>query len=179
MLSPSPYDSAGNRGSKSALAVSTPIDSATNEKIGVIQSAIDREEQGDKAFDPEVEGQEAPKRPFLLTHAFIIGSAMILVVVVEMACIAKVCNRGMVVDCWLIRVRAAYNRSPIGWKILAICNGGFTCHVLGKTCKLTICRLPPFRCSPHSLWFVANEISHIKIIVLPASTPLTSFHSSS
>jgi len=66
------------------------VDAAMNEKIGVIQSAIEREEQGDKVFDPELEGQEAPKRPFLLAHAMIIGMAMILVVVVEMACIAKV-----------------------------------------------------------------------------------------
>lgn len=60
-----------------------------NEKWGVIEQAIAREEEGDKAFDPEKDGAEAPKRPFLLTHALCIGLAMILVVVVEMACVAK------------------------------------------------------------------------------------------
>lgn len=63
-----------------------------NEKIGVVQTAIEREEQGDKIFDPEKEGHEPPKRPFLITHALIIGLAMVLVVVVEMACLAKVRN---------------------------------------------------------------------------------------
>jgi len=80
-------------------ASATPVDPAMNEKIGVIQSAIEREEQGDKVFDPELEGQEAPKRPFLLTHAMIVGLAMILVVVVEMACVAKVSG-----GCQLTRV---------------------------------------------------------------------------
>ncbi|KAF8242296.1 hypothetical protein K440DRAFT_607581 [Wilcoxina mikolae CBS 423.85] len=86
LSSPSPYPSHHRR---SVLPSHTPVDAATNEKIGVIQSAIDAEIQGDRVFDPEVEGQEAPPRPFLLTHAWIVGTAMILVVVVEMACIAK------------------------------------------------------------------------------------------
>jgi hypothetical protein len=69
---------------------SLPEDPAIIERISVIQTAFEREEQGDRVFDPEKEGQEAPKRPFLLTHALIIGLAIVLVVVVEMACIAKV-----------------------------------------------------------------------------------------
>ncbi|TKA53497.1 hypothetical protein B0A55_12355 [Friedmanniomyces simplex] len=60
-----------------------------NEKYDVIKSAIAREEEGDKAYDPEKDGTHAPKRPFLLVHAACIGSAMVLVVVVEMACVAK------------------------------------------------------------------------------------------
>ncbi|KAK3679131.1 hypothetical protein LTR78_000691 [Recurvomyces mirabilis] len=64
-------------------------DPAYNEKYDVIKSAIAREEEGDKAYDPERDGKEAPKRPFLLVHALCIGFAMVLVVIVEMACIAK------------------------------------------------------------------------------------------
>ena len=60
-----------------------------NEKFDVIKTAIAREEEGDKAYDPEKDGTEAPKRPFLLVHAACIGLAMVLVVVVEMACVAK------------------------------------------------------------------------------------------
>ena len=55
----------------------------------VIQSAIAREEEGDKAYDPERDGAEAPHRPFLLWHAGCIALAMVLVVLVEFACIAK------------------------------------------------------------------------------------------
>ncbi|KAK0664079.1 hypothetical protein DIS24_g683 [Lasiodiplodia hormozganensis] len=60
-----------------------------DEKRRVIDTALEREDQGDKFFDPERDGLEVPKRPFLLTHAVIVGLAMILVVVVEMACVAK------------------------------------------------------------------------------------------
>ncbi|KAK3112111.1 hypothetical protein LTR53_011951 [Teratosphaeriaceae sp. CCFEE 6253] len=60
-----------------------------NEKYDVIKSAIAREEEGDKAYDPEKDGTEVPTRPFLLVHAACIGLAMVLVVVVEMACVAK------------------------------------------------------------------------------------------
>ncbi|KAL1616786.1 hypothetical protein SLS54_008178 [Diplodia seriata] len=65
------------------------VDFAIDEKRKVIDSAIEREDQGEKLFDPERDGLEVPKRPFLLTHAVIVGLAMILVVVVEMACVAK------------------------------------------------------------------------------------------
>ena len=60
-----------------------------NEKYDVIKSAIAREEEGDKAYDPERDGTEAPQRPFCLTHAVCISLAMVLVVVVEMACVAS------------------------------------------------------------------------------------------
>lgn len=60
-----------------------------SEKIEAIDRAIEVEELGDKAFDVEKEGEAPPPRPFLLTHALLVGLAMILVVVVEMACLAK------------------------------------------------------------------------------------------
>jgi cellulose synthase/poly-beta-1,6-N-acetylglucosamine synthase-like glycosyltransferase len=63
--------------------------SVMDEKLGVIQAALEKEEQGDKAFDPENESQEAPKRPFMLIHACMIGLSIILCIVVEMACVAK------------------------------------------------------------------------------------------
>ena len=67
----------------------TPVQS---EKFEVIKTAIAREEEGDQAYDPERDGVEAPHRPFLLTHAFMVSLAMILVVVVEFACIASKCG---------------------------------------------------------------------------------------
>ena len=60
-----------------------------NEKFDVIQTAIAREEEGDQAYDPEKDGVEAPQRQLLLTHAVMVSLAMILVVVVEFACIAS------------------------------------------------------------------------------------------
>lgn len=59
------------------------------EQFDVIQTAIAREEEGEKAYDPEKDGTEIPHRPLLLWHAGVIGLAMILVVVVEFACVAK------------------------------------------------------------------------------------------
>jgi hypothetical protein len=61
----------------------------SSEKFEVIQSAIAIEEEGDRAYDPEKDGKEAPQRQFMLTHAVCISLAMVLVVVVEMACIAS------------------------------------------------------------------------------------------
>ena len=61
----------------------------STEKFDVIKTAIAREEEGDKAYDPERDGTEAPKRPFKLTHAVCISLAMVLVVVVECACVAS------------------------------------------------------------------------------------------
>ena len=59
------------------------------EQFEVIQTAIAREEEGEKAYDPEKDGTEVPHRPLLLWHAGVIGLAMVLVVIVEFACIAK------------------------------------------------------------------------------------------
>jgi len=67
-----------------------PIDAQTNEKIGVVESAIKWEEDGDKIYDPEKDGPGGPPpRPFLLTHSVIIALSVVLVVVVELACVAK------------------------------------------------------------------------------------------
>ena len=66
--------------------ISTP---ESNQKLDAIQIAIAKEEEGDQAYDPEKDGKEAPTRKFMLTHAVCIAIAMVLVVVVEMACVAS------------------------------------------------------------------------------------------
>jgi hypothetical protein len=60
-----------------------------HEMLGAIENAIEKEERGDQAFDADKEGMAPPPRPFLLVHAMLVGLAMILAVVVEMACVAK------------------------------------------------------------------------------------------
>lgn len=64
-------------------------DSNYKEKVQVIETAITKETDP-KAYDPEKDGVAPPTRPFLLNHAASVGVAMALVVVIEMACIAKV-----------------------------------------------------------------------------------------
>jgi cellulose synthase/poly-beta-1,6-N-acetylglucosamine synthase-like glycosyltransferase len=73
----------------SNTAYSGKDDSQYDEKHKVIATAIEKEERGPDAFDPEKDGMAPPKRPFLLVHALLVGLAMILAVVVEMACVAK------------------------------------------------------------------------------------------
>ena len=75
---------------------------AVVEKLNIIQTAVEKEELGDKVFDPEKDGQEAPKRRMLLNHAIIVGASLVLVVVVEMACIAQMI-REMKLDGKMIR----------------------------------------------------------------------------
>ncbi|PVH95875.1 hypothetical protein DM02DRAFT_570462 [Periconia macrospinosa] len=65
-----------------------PLASEMSEKIGAIDRAIEVEEMGDQAYDPEKDA-ELPERKFLLVHAVTIGIAMVLVIVVEMACVAQ------------------------------------------------------------------------------------------
>lgn len=60
-----------------------------DEKVAIIEAAINKETEGDKVFDPEKDGLAPPKRPFLLNHAISVAVAMTLVVIVEMACVAK------------------------------------------------------------------------------------------
>jgi hypothetical protein len=71
-----------------ASAISS--DPEYTEKLEIIQAAIEREENKDTYFDPDIERAEAPKRPFLLLHASVVGVAMTLVILVEMLCIARV-----------------------------------------------------------------------------------------
>jgi hypothetical protein len=71
------------------LSSSALKDESVVEKLNIIQTAVEKEELGDKVFDPAVEGQEAPERKMLLNHALIVGASIVLVVVVEMACIAQ------------------------------------------------------------------------------------------
>jgi hypothetical protein len=47
-----------------------------SEKIGAIDRALEVEELGDQAYDPDKEG-ELPERQFLLVHAVTIGIAMV------------------------------------------------------------------------------------------------------
>jgi hypothetical protein len=68
----------------------TPTDTGMLEKLDAIQVAIDKEEIGSKLYDPENAKPGDFDRPFLLTHAITIGLAIVLVIVVEMACVAKV-----------------------------------------------------------------------------------------
>jgi hypothetical protein len=65
------------------------VDPATNEKLGIVHAALEKEELGNKHYDPEKQKDEDFQRPFLLTHCIMVGLAMVLVVVVEMACVAK------------------------------------------------------------------------------------------
>ena len=65
-------------------------DPEISEKMGIVRAAIEREENKDTYFNPDVETAEAPERPFLLIHAAVIGVAMTLVVFVEMLCVSRV-----------------------------------------------------------------------------------------
>ena len=67
----------------------TPVDAVTSEKMAIVMAAMNKEEHGHKEYDPE-KGDSDMERPFLLNHAVMVGLAMVLVVVVEMACVAKV-----------------------------------------------------------------------------------------
>jgi hypothetical protein len=55
-----------------------PVPSEIDEKIGAIDRAIEVEELGDQAYDPEKEA-DLPERQFLLVHAVTIGIAMVSV----------------------------------------------------------------------------------------------------
>lgn len=65
-------------------------DPEMSEKMGIVRAAIEREENKDIYFNPDVESAEAPERPFLLVHASVIGLAMTLAVFIEMLCVSRV-----------------------------------------------------------------------------------------
>ncbi len=90
----SPYNSMSPPLPQSPSAISSEVDPELSEKWGIVHAAIDREENKDAYFDPDVEGAEPPHRPFLLLHAAVVGVAMTLVVFVEMLCIARVRKLG-------------------------------------------------------------------------------------
>lgn len=69
---------------------SSSIDPELSEKMGIVQAAIEREENRDTYFNADLESAEAPERPFLLVHASVIGFAMTLVVFIEMLCVSRV-----------------------------------------------------------------------------------------
>lgn len=89
MTASSPYHSLTPpmRHTQTPSAVSS--DPGWTEKMGIVQAAIEREENSEAHFDPDVEGVDIPERPFLLLHASVIGVAMTLVVFIEMLCVAK------------------------------------------------------------------------------------------
>lgn len=102
MTAPSPYapmtppigQTPGQTPGRTPSAISE--DPEFNEKMGIVQAAIEREENKDTIFNPDIEAAAPPERPFLLLHAGVIGFAMTLVVFVEMLCasrlITEVCD---------------------------------------------------------------------------------------
>jgi hypothetical protein len=71
----------GGRTRSSMFPISAPmtgqaVPSEMSEKIGAIDRAIEVEELGDQAYDPEKE-RDLPERKFLLVHAVTIGIAMV------------------------------------------------------------------------------------------------------
>ncbi|KAH8657166.1 glycosyl transferase family group 2-domain-containing protein [Tricladium varicosporioides] len=60
-----------------------------NEKMNIVHAAIEKEENKEDHFNPDVESATPPPRPFLLLHACVVGVAMTLVVFVEMLCVAR------------------------------------------------------------------------------------------
>ena len=92
MTATSPYYSMTPPARQTPSAMSTS-DPEVSEKMGIVQAAIEREENQDTYFNADTEAAEVPERPFLLVHASVIGVAMVLVVFVEMLCVARVSLR--------------------------------------------------------------------------------------
>jgi hypothetical protein len=61
-----------------------------DEKHAVFEAAMRVEDGTEEVYDPEAMPVGPSKRPMVLTHSFMVGLAMILVVVVEVFCIANV-----------------------------------------------------------------------------------------
>lgn len=58
------------------------------EKYAIIERAIEVEERGPSDFDAE-KGKKVAKRPFLLTHAWVVTAAVTLAVIVQLASVAE------------------------------------------------------------------------------------------
>lgn len=60
------------------------------EKSQTFETPLRIEEDTDEVYDQESDAAGPSKRPIVLTHSFIVGLAIILVVVVEVFCVATV-----------------------------------------------------------------------------------------
>jgi hypothetical protein len=83
-----PQQTPGQTPGRTPSAISE--DPEFNEKMGIVQAAIEREENKENVFNPDLESATPPERPFLLIHAGVIGFALTLVVFVEMLCASRV-----------------------------------------------------------------------------------------
>ena len=83
-----PQQTPGQTPGRTPSAISE--DPEFNEKMGIVQAAIEREENKENIFNPDLESATPPERPFLLIHAGVIGFALTLVVFVEMLCASRV-----------------------------------------------------------------------------------------
>jgi hypothetical protein len=63
---------------------------AIDEKSETFGTTIRVDESVEEVYDPESDAVGPAKRPMVLTHSFMVGLAMILVVVVEIFCIGNV-----------------------------------------------------------------------------------------
>lgn len=93
-------------------AVSDP---ALYEKLNVIEAALVKEDNIAKLYDPEKQKDSDFDRPFLLNHALVVGLAVVLVIVVEMACIAKLIQE--------TRLDGNYTRFALVGKLNTSCRG--------------------------------------------------------
>ena len=60
------------------------------EKSQICETPTRIGEDTDEVYDPESDAAGLTKRPMVLTHSFMVGLAMILVVVVEVFCVGTV-----------------------------------------------------------------------------------------
>jgi hypothetical protein len=84
----SPYDSkqTSYQSSLQRVPVTPRAIDEKSETVGIVQA----EEVVEEVYDPESDALGPSRRPMVLTHSFMVGLAMILVVVVEIFCIGNV-----------------------------------------------------------------------------------------
>ena len=78
------------RPASSAHTVDDADESKRREKLKVIQAGIEHEETANKAVVIDEEASQIAERPFILVHAVLVSLSIAVVIVVEMACAAKV-----------------------------------------------------------------------------------------